>query len=152
MDETAPAASSTLRSKESPSPLVSEPFLFNSPDLEEGGLTLCAGGIPNRDGHNLQRLLNSPSQGVFCLCSSARTGLRTQSFRDLSRRRQHLPSYSKMGRMRRGRHPKFRNLAPSRTVFLNGVQSFPFHAPRLPRQRLHSIQKLSLGGLGSGRP
>ena len=30
MDETAPAASSALRSKESPSPPVSEPFLFNS--------------------------------------------------------------------------------------------------------------------------
>ena len=45
MDEIAPAASSALRSKESPSPPVSEPFLFNSSDLEEGGLTLYAGGF-----------------------------------------------------------------------------------------------------------
>ena len=45
MDETAPAASSALRSKESPSSPVSEPFLFNSSDLEEGGLTLYAGGF-----------------------------------------------------------------------------------------------------------
>ena len=45
MDETAPAASSALRSKESPSPPVSEPFLFNSSALEEGGLTLYAGGF-----------------------------------------------------------------------------------------------------------
>ena len=108
------------------------------------------GGIPNSDGHNLQRLLISPSRGVFYLCRRALTGLQTQSFRDLSRRRQHPPWYSNMGRRRRGRRPKFRNLAPSRTVFLNGVQSFSFHAPGLPRQRLHSSQKLSLGGLGSG--
>ena len=45
MDETAPAASSELRSKESPSPTVSEPFLFNSSALEEGGLTLYTGGF-----------------------------------------------------------------------------------------------------------
>ena len=40
-----PAASSKLRSKESPSPSVSEPFLFYSSDLEEGSLTLYAGGF-----------------------------------------------------------------------------------------------------------
>ena len=45
MDETAPAASSALRSKESPSPSASEPFLFNSSALEEGGSTLYAGGF-----------------------------------------------------------------------------------------------------------
>ena len=45
MDETVPAASSALRSKESPSPSVSEPFLFNSSALEEGGLTLYVGGF-----------------------------------------------------------------------------------------------------------
>ena len=45
MDETAPVASSVLRSKESPSSPVSEPFLFNSSDLEEGGLTIYAGGF-----------------------------------------------------------------------------------------------------------
>ena len=45
MDQTAPAASSALKSKESSSPSVSEPFLFNSSALEEGGLTLCAGGF-----------------------------------------------------------------------------------------------------------
>ena len=45
MDETAPAASSALRSKESPSPPVSEPFLFNLSDLEEDGLTLYVGGF-----------------------------------------------------------------------------------------------------------
>ena len=45
MDETAPTASSALRSKKSSSPSVSEPFLFNSSALEEGGLTLCAGGF-----------------------------------------------------------------------------------------------------------
>ena len=45
MDETAPAASSALRSKESPSPSVSEPFFFNSSALKEDGLTLCAGGF-----------------------------------------------------------------------------------------------------------
>ena len=44
MDETAPAASSALRIKESPSPSVSEPFLFNSFALEEGDLTPYAGG------------------------------------------------------------------------------------------------------------
>ena len=45
MDETALAASSALRSKESPSSPVSKPFLFNSSDLEEDGLTLYAGGF-----------------------------------------------------------------------------------------------------------
>ena len=45
MDETAPAASSALRSKESPSPSVLEPFLFNSSSFEEGGLTLYVGGF-----------------------------------------------------------------------------------------------------------
>ena len=37
-------------------------------------------------------------------------------------------------------------------VLLHGVRGFPFHAPGLQRQRLHPSQKLSLGGLGSGRP
>ena len=45
MDEIAPTASSALRSKELPSPSVSDPFLFNYSALEEGGLTLCAGGF-----------------------------------------------------------------------------------------------------------
>ena len=45
MDKTAPAASSALRSKESPSSPVSEPFLYNSFELEEGGLTLWARGF-----------------------------------------------------------------------------------------------------------
>ena len=40
-----PAASSALRSKESTSPPFSESFLFNSSALEEGGLTLYAGGF-----------------------------------------------------------------------------------------------------------
>ena len=39
-----PVASLALRSKESP-PSVSEPFLFNFSALEEGGLTLYAGGF-----------------------------------------------------------------------------------------------------------
>ena len=40
-----PAASSALRSKESPSPPASEPFLFESSTFEEGGSTLYAGGF-----------------------------------------------------------------------------------------------------------
>ena len=115
-------------------------------------LNTLHGGILNSDGHDRQRLLNSPSRGAFCLCSRARTGLRTQSFRDLSRRRRHLPQYSNVGRRGRGRRPQFRNLALSQKVFFNGVQSFPFHALGLLRQRLHPSQKLSLGGLCSGRP
>ena len=45
MDETTPTSSSALRSKESPSPSASKPFLFNSSALEEGGSTLYAGGF-----------------------------------------------------------------------------------------------------------
>ena len=45
MDKTAPATSSALRSKELLSPSVSEPFLFNSSALEEGGLTPCVWGF-----------------------------------------------------------------------------------------------------------
>ena len=45
MDETAPAASSTLKSKESLSPLASGRFLLNSSALEEGGSALYVGGL-----------------------------------------------------------------------------------------------------------
>ena len=152
IDETAPTASSALRRKESPSPPDSELFLFNSSALEEDDLTLCAGG------GGVQTVMGMTSNGCsialleepFGLFSRARAGLRTQSFRDLSRRRQHLPQYSSVGRRERGRRPQFWNLAPSWTVFLNRVRSFPFHAPGLPRQHLHLSHKLSLGGLGSG--
>ena len=109
-------------------------------------------GIPNSDRHDLQRMFSSLSRGVFCLCSRTRMGLQTQSFRDLSRRRQHLPQYSDVGRRGRRRRPQFWNFTPSWAVLLNGVRSFPLHAPRLPEQRLHPSRKLSLGGLGNGRP
>ena len=45
MDETAPAASSALKSKESPSPPAPEHFLPNFSALEKGGLALYAGGL-----------------------------------------------------------------------------------------------------------
>ena len=45
MDKTAPAASSTLKSKESPSPSASGSFLLNSSALEEEGSALYAGGL-----------------------------------------------------------------------------------------------------------
>ena len=47
MDKTAPAASSVLRSRESPSPTLSDSgsFLFDSSALREGDLTLLVGGF-----------------------------------------------------------------------------------------------------------
>ena len=45
MDETTPAASSTLKSKESPSPSASGLFPLNSSALDEGGAALYAGGL-----------------------------------------------------------------------------------------------------------
>ena len=45
MDETAPAASSALESKESPSPSASKRFLPNSSALEGGGSALYVGGL-----------------------------------------------------------------------------------------------------------
>ena len=45
MDETVPAANSTSRSKESPSPPLSESFFFNSSAFEERDLTLFVGGF-----------------------------------------------------------------------------------------------------------
>ena len=47
MDETAPAASSALRSRESPSPPLYSPrsFLFDSSALRGGDLTLLVGGF-----------------------------------------------------------------------------------------------------------
>ena len=45
MDETTPAASSALKSKESPSPLASGRFPLNSSSLDEGGFALYAGGL-----------------------------------------------------------------------------------------------------------
>ena len=45
MDEAAPAASSTLKSKESPSPSASERFLPNFSALEGGCSVLYAGGL-----------------------------------------------------------------------------------------------------------
>ena len=45
MDETAPAESSALKSKELPSPSASGRFLLNSSALEEEGSALYAGGL-----------------------------------------------------------------------------------------------------------
>ena len=45
MDETAPAASSTLESKESPSPSASKRFLPDSSAFEGGGSALYSGGL-----------------------------------------------------------------------------------------------------------
>ena len=45
MDETAPAVSSALRSKESPSPSASKRFLPNSSALQRGGSALCVEGL-----------------------------------------------------------------------------------------------------------
>ena len=45
MDKTAPAASSALKSKESPSPSASGRFPLNSSALDEGGSALYAGGL-----------------------------------------------------------------------------------------------------------
>ena len=45
MDETAPAASLALESKESPSPSASGLFPLNSSSLDEGGAALYAGGL-----------------------------------------------------------------------------------------------------------
>ena len=45
MDEIAPAASSALKSKESPSPSASERFLPNFSALEGGGSALYVGGL-----------------------------------------------------------------------------------------------------------
>ena len=45
MDKTAPAASSTFESKESPSPSAPRLFLLNSSALDEGGAALYARGL-----------------------------------------------------------------------------------------------------------
>ena len=119
IDETVPAASSALRSKESPSPPVWEPFLFNSSTREEGGLILCAGGFQTVMGMTASGCSTALPKEPFAFAEEPR--LRTQSFRDLNRRRQHSPRYLSVGRRGRGRRLQFRNLAPSRTIFLNGV-------------------------------
>ena len=83
-------------------------------------------GIPNSDRHDLQWLFSSPSRGVFCLCSRAGTGLRTQSFRDLCRRRQHRPWHSKVDRRGGGGRPQFRNLTQAGRSFSTEYKVFCF--------------------------
>ena len=106
MDETTSAASSVLRSKESPSPSVSKPFLFNSSALEEGGLTLYAGGFQTVMGITSNGCSTVLPEEPFAFAAKPERGFLTQSFKDLNRRRQHLPQYSNVGRRRRGRHPQ----------------------------------------------
>ena len=74
MDKTAATASSALRSKKSPSPSASEPFLFDSSALEEGGSTLYAGGIPNSDRHDLQRMFSSLPEESFAFAAEPEQG------------------------------------------------------------------------------
>ena len=64
-----PAASSALRSKESPSPPVSESFLFNSSALGEGGLTLFAGGFQIVIGMTANGCSTAPPQGPFAFAA-----------------------------------------------------------------------------------
>ena len=152
MDETAPAASSALRSKELPSLPVLESFLFNSSALGEGGLTLFASGFQTVMGMTANGCSTVLPEGPFAFHSRPRTGLRAQDFRNLNWRRQRLLRLLNMGRRRRGRCPQFWNLDQSQPIFLNGVQGFPFHVTGLPRQRFQPSQKLFLGGFGSVGP
>ena len=74
MDETAPATSSALRSKESPSPPVSESFLFNSSALGEGGLTLFAGGFQTVMGMTANGCSTALSEGPFAFAADQERG------------------------------------------------------------------------------
>ena len=65
MDETAPAASLALRSKELLSQPVSESFLFNSSALREGGLTPFTGGFQTVMGMTANDCLTAPPEGPF---------------------------------------------------------------------------------------
>ena len=69
MEETAPAASSTLRSKDSPSRPVSEPFLFNSSNVKEGGLTLYVGGFQTVMGMTVNGCSTALTEELFAFAS-----------------------------------------------------------------------------------
>ena len=74
MDETAPATSSTSRSKESPSPPVSESFLFNSSAFEESGLTLFAGGFQTVMGMIANGCSTALPEGLFAFVANPERG------------------------------------------------------------------------------
>ena len=74
MDETAPAVSSELRSKESPSPSVSESFPFNFFALGEGGLTLFAGGFQTVMGMTANGCSTALPEGPFAFAADPEWG------------------------------------------------------------------------------
>ena len=76
MDETAPAASSALRSKESPSlPIFySGAFLFNSSTLRGGDLTLSIGGFQTVMGITSNGCSEAPPKRLFAFTTDLEGG------------------------------------------------------------------------------
>ena len=152
MDETAPAASSALKSKESPSLPASGPFVFNSSALEEGGSTLYAGGLQTVIGMTSNGCSAALQEESFVFAVEPERGCELGALGTSAGGGNTCPSIRTWVEEEKEDAPSFETLPLSRAFLLNGVQSFPLHAPRLSGQRLHPSQKLSLGGLGNGRP
>ena len=76
MDETAPAASSALKSKESPSPLIfySGSFPFNSSALREDDLTLFVGGFQTVRGMTANGCSTAPPKRLFAFAADLEWG------------------------------------------------------------------------------
>ena len=76
MDKTAPAASSVLRSKESPSPPIFDfgSFPFNSSALREGDLTLFVGGFQTVRGMTSNGCPMAPPKGLFTFAADLEWG------------------------------------------------------------------------------
>ena len=76
MDETAPAVSSALRSKESPYPLISDfgSFLLNSSALQDGDLTLFVGGFQTVMGMTASGCSTAPPKGPFTFAADPERG------------------------------------------------------------------------------
>ena len=154
MDETAPTASSALRSKESPSSPIfdSGAFLFNSSARRGGDLTLSVGGVQTVMGTTTNGCSSNPPKRFFCLQSRLRRGLRVQDYRSLNCRRLCPLRLLSRSRWRRRGRLQSRNLGQSRLTFLSVARGFPLHTPGLPGQCLQLSKKLSPGGSGRGRP
>ena len=76
MDETAPAASSALRSKESPSPPILDfgSFIFNSSALREGDLTLFVSGFQTVMGMTANGCSTAPPKRLFAFAADLERG------------------------------------------------------------------------------
>ena len=144
--------SSALRSKESPSPSASEPFLFNSSALEEGGSTLCAGGFQTVIGMTSNGCSAALPEESFAFAAEPKRGCELRALGTSAGGYNTCPGIRTWVEGEEEDAPSFGTLPQAGRVFLNGVRGFPLHAPRLPGQLLHPSQKLSLGGLGNGRP